>query len=114
MFVSLGGLFFLAFLAAALCCFVKKKKKATAEMDTISVDEQVRVHETVVPGPHGEPVVLVSVDEDIRIHEEIKKGKLVGESSHALVAAEAPNTDDASAGAAPASSRHHHLLDHKS
>ncbi|MQM16489.1 hypothetical protein Taro_049445 [Colocasia esculenta] len=117
-FVSLGGLFFLAFLAAALCCFAKKKKKAAAEAEVVSVDDHVRVHETIVPGPHGEPVVFVSIDEDIRVHEEIKKGKVVvGESAASLVAAEAPSSGDASAGAPAAATHllpHHHFVEHKS
>ncbi|CAA7404536.1 unnamed protein product [Spirodela intermedia] len=91
-FVSLGGLFLLAFMAAALCCLAKKKKMkkkvvVVAETDVVHVEDHVRVHENIFPGPHGEHIVVVSVDEDLRVNEEIKRAELsVEASTHAQAA----------------------------
>ncbi|KAK3002963.1 hypothetical protein RJ639_019554 [Escallonia herrerae] len=110
-FVSLGGLFFLAFLSAALCCFLKKKKKKTRqETDIIKVDEHLKVHEAIVPGPHGAETVVLSIDEDIHIQEDIKKNETVGKASHIVSAAEHPQ---ALGMVASTSGSGHHHLDHK-
>ncbi|KAJ8446020.1 hypothetical protein Cgig2_012364 [Carnegiea gigantea] len=80
-FVSLGGLFFLAFLAA---CFIKKRKrKMIQETDDFEIDDRVRVHETFVPGPHGEQAMLVTIEEDIHAYETIRKNEMVDEALHA-------------------------------
>ncbi|KAI0529409.1 hypothetical protein KFK09_001958 [Dendrobium nobile] len=82
-FVSLGGLFFLAFLAAALFCFMKKKKKKMVdEKEAVDVDDHIHVHETIVQGPHGEQLINLSVEEDIRAQEVIKKDELIVAGSH--------------------------------
>ncbi|KAL6311143.1 hypothetical protein AAG906_025692 [Vitis piasezkii] len=79
-FVSLGGLFFLAFLSVALCCFLKKrKKKMVQETDIIKVDEHLTVKEAIVPGPHGEKAVVLFVDDDVHIQEEIRKNEKFGQ-----------------------------------
>ncbi|RAL44345.1 hypothetical protein DM860_017451 [Cuscuta australis] len=73
-FVSLGGLFFLAFLSVALCCFIKKRKKRMVqESDVVKVDEHIKVHETIVPGPHGTQTTFITIDDDLHIDEEVKK-----------------------------------------
>jgi hypothetical protein len=53
-FISFGGLFFLAFLAAAVfCCIKRRKKKTVEETDIIHVDEQRKVKEAIIEGAHG-------------------------------------------------------------
>ncbi|XP_039041617.1 proline-rich receptor-like protein kinase PERK10 [Hibiscus syriacus] len=79
-FVSLGGLFFLAFLSAALFCFLKKrKKKMVQKAEIINIDEHVKVQEAIVPGPHGEQNTVLFIEGDIHIDEEIKKNKNISE-----------------------------------
>ncbi|CAA6667725.1 unnamed protein product [Spirodela intermedia] len=79
-------------MAAALCCLAKKKKMkkkvvVVAETDVVHVEDHVRVHENIFPGPHGEHIVVVSVDEDLRVNEEIKRAELsVEASTHAQAA----------------------------
>ncbi|KAH7663757.1 Concanavalin A-like lectin/glucanase domain-containing protein [Dioscorea alata] len=109
-FVSLSGLFLLAFLAA--CCFIKqKKKKSTQKTEIINVEDHVHVHETIVPGPHGQKIVILDVDEDIKVQEDIKKSELVGEASCAanaglvVVNEQKPHPQS--------ESKSHHLLQHK-
>ncbi|GFY85631.1 tracheary element differentiation-related 7 [Actinidia rufa] len=82
-FVSFGGLFFLAFLAIDLCCFIKKKKKKKVqETDIIHVDEHLKVKEVVVPCPHGSQTVVLSIEEDVHIDDERRKNEKVGEGMH--------------------------------
>ncbi|KAI3457540.1 hypothetical protein Pfo_014203 [Paulownia fortunei] len=82
-FVSIGGLFFLAFLAAALfCCVKKRKKRIVQETDKFKIDEHVKVQEAIVPGPHGTQTVVLTIDEDVHVEEEIKKTEVEGKSSH--------------------------------
>ncbi|EXB40985.1 hypothetical protein L484_020720 [Morus notabilis] len=82
-FVSLGGLFFLAFLSVALCCFIKKKKRVDEKAEIINFDEHKKVQEAIVPGPNGEQVKILTIEEDVHIDEEIKKAeKVMGGSSH--------------------------------
>ncbi|KAJ9675169.1 hypothetical protein PVL29_024211 [Vitis rotundifolia] len=79
-FVSLGGLFFLAFLSVALCCFLKKRKnKMVQETDIKKVDEHLTVKEAIVPGPHGEQAVVLFLDDDVHIQEEIRKNEKFGQ-----------------------------------
>ncbi|KAK1310791.1 hypothetical protein QJS10_CPA08g01294 [Acorus calamus] len=94
--VCIGGVFFLAFLAAILFCFAKKKKKkvvvveAEAEHEVVEVQDHVRIQEAIVPGPCGKEVVVLNIDEDIRVvekmnkeeREAIKEEGLVGPSYH--------------------------------
>uniref|UniRef100_A0A803NC95 Uncharacterized protein n=1 Tax=Chenopodium quinoa TaxID=63459 RepID=A0A803NC95_CHEQI len=83
-FVSLGGVFFLAFLSAALFCFIKKRRKRMIkETDNITVDEHMHVHEEVVRGPHGEQAVLVTFEDDIHTHETKIIDEIVSGTSHA-------------------------------
>lgn len=73
-FVTCGGLFFLAFLAVALFCFLKKKKKKTAqETDIVHVDEHFRVKEATVPGLHGTKAVVLEIEDDVHVDKEIVK-----------------------------------------
>ncbi|KAL2476540.1 putative leucine-rich repeat extensin-like protein 3 [Abeliophyllum distichum] len=82
-FVSLGGLFFLAFLSVALFCFLKKRKKRIIhETDKVKIDEHIKVHEDIVTGPHGTKAVVLTIDDDVNIEEVIKKNEVVGKSSH--------------------------------
>ncbi|KAF6154904.1 hypothetical protein GIB67_018341 [Kingdonia uniflora] len=81
-FVSLGGLFFLAFLSVALCCFIKKKRKIVQKTEILNVDEHLKVQEAIMPGPHGTETVILSVEEDIHIQEVIKKNETVGQGLH--------------------------------
>ncbi|XP_042466797.1 uncharacterized protein LOC122049487 [Zingiber officinale] len=39
------------------------------------VEDHVHVHETVVPGPHGQHLAALSVDEDVVVRERLKKGE---------------------------------------
>uniref|UniRef100_A0A6J0PER4 Proline-rich receptor-like protein kinase PERK10 n=1 Tax=Elaeis guineensis var. tenera TaxID=51953 RepID=A0A6J0PER4_ELAGV len=113
-FVSLGGLLFLAFLAAALFCFLKKKKKKkmVQENDVVNVEDRVRVHETIVSGPHGPQVLALAVDEDIRVQEVMKKNEFACEASGTKLGVEAAGTNKGGV-AVPPGSKRHHLLEHK-
>ncbi|EXB70694.1 hypothetical protein L484_023880 [Morus notabilis] len=83
-FISVGGVFFLAFLAAALFCFLKKRKKRTVqETDIIHFNEHKKIKEAIVEGPHGIETVVLSVEDDIHIDEEKQKNEKVGEGLHA-------------------------------
>ncbi|KAM0947275.1 hypothetical protein DsansV1_C08g0084431 [Dioscorea sansibarensis] len=108
-FVSLGGLFLLAFLAA--CCFIKKKNKSTHKTEVINVEDHVHVHEAIVPGPHGQQVVILDVDEDIKVQKDINKSEVVGEASRAANAA--PVVDDERQPHSQSESKSHYLLHHK-
>ncbi|XP_010558888.1 PREDICTED: glyceraldehyde-3-phosphate dehydrogenase, testis-specific-like [Tarenaya hassleriana] len=75
-FVSLGGLFFLAFLAAGLLFVAYKKRKERHDPGSdhvsetcIEEEEHRHVEEVITTGPCGEQTVTVTVDEDVRIHE---------------------------------------------
>ncbi|KAL6209259.1 hypothetical protein ACLB2K_020201 [Fragaria x ananassa] len=73
-FISFGSVFFLAFLAIALCCFLKKKKKSTIqETEVIHFDEHRKIKEAIVEGPHGPQAVVLSVEDDVHIDEAIRK-----------------------------------------
>ncbi|KAL6218098.1 PREDICTED: uncharacterized protein LOC101295780 [Fragaria vesca subsp. vesca] len=73
-FISFGSVFFLAFLAIALCCFLKKKKKKTIqETEVIHFDEHRKIKEAIVEGPHGPQAVVLSVEDDVHIDEAIRK-----------------------------------------
>ena len=77
----------MAFLAAALFCFMKKRRKRVIKKtDDITFDERMRIHETAVPGPHGEQAVLVTLEEDIHAHETKTKDEIVGGTSHSWTA----------------------------
>jgi hypothetical protein len=61
-FISFGGLFFLAFLAAAVFyCIKRRKKKMVEETDIIHVDEQRKVKEAIIEGAHGPQAVILSI-----------------------------------------------------
>jgi hypothetical protein len=73
-FISFGGLFFLAFLAAAVfCCIKRRKKKTVEETDIIHVDEQRKVKEAIIEGAHGPQAVILSIEDDVHIDEVIRK-----------------------------------------
>lgn len=109
-FISLGGVFFLAFLAAALFCFLKKRNKKTVqETDLIHIDEHKKVKEAIVEGPHGSEVVMISVEDDIHIDEEVMKSERVGDKgSHAKSANGNSRTNEVSELPSSISHDHHH------
>ncbi|URE04924.1 hypothetical protein MUK42_18944 [Musa troglodytarum] len=110
-FVSLGGLLLLACLAAALfCCIKKRKKKMAAKSEAVDVADRVHVHETVVPGPHGQQLATRSIDEDIKVHEVFKKGAVTGEASLGEPASGKQRSSSRIGGAGPPVSSRHHLL----
>ncbi|XP_059631658.1 protein TRACHEARY ELEMENT DIFFERENTIATION-RELATED 7A-like [Cornus florida] len=114
-FVSFGCFFFLAFLAVALCCFIKKRKKKTVqETDIIRADEHLKIKEAIVQGPHGQEAVVLSIDDDVHVDEVIRKNEVFGEGMHAKSAHYHPNLPiTLEEGPSPSSSSHHHL-EHKS
>ncbi|PON76317.1 PC-Esterase [Parasponia andersonii] len=109
-FISVGGVFFLAFLAAALFCFLKKRKKKTVqENEIVHFKEHKKVTEATVEGRHGPEAVVLSVEDDVHIEEEIVKTKKVGKGLHAKSA-----DGKASTSATPPSGSHdQHQLEHK-
>ncbi|KAF7113356.1 hypothetical protein RHSIM_RhsimUnG0132700 [Rhododendron simsii] len=115
-FISLGSLFFLAFLAIALCYLIKKRKKrAIQETDVVRIDEHVRVQEAIIQGPHGAQAVILSIEEDVHVEEDIKRNEIVGKGiSHVI----GPTKDHPQAlvmaTSTSESGDHHHHLDHKS
>ncbi|CAL9046020.1 unnamed protein product [Musa banksii] len=110
-FASLGGLLLLAFLAAALfCCIKKRKKKMAAKREAVDVEDHVHVHETVVPGPHGQQLATLSIDEDIKVHEVFKKGTVTGEASLSEPASGKQRSSSRTGGAGPSVTSRHHLL----
>lgn len=80
-FVSLGGVLFLAFFAAALFFLFKKtKKKTVQETEIVHLDEHKKIKGAVVGGPHGViDTVALSVEDDIHIDKDIKRNEKVGE-----------------------------------
>ncbi|XAR49626.1 hypothetical protein NMG60_11032891 [Bertholletia excelsa] len=112
-FISFGGLFFLAFVAVALCCWIKKRKKKmmVKETDVIHVHEHLEVKEAIVPGPRGPEVVVLSVEDDVHVEEEIKKSEKLGEAVHAIAAD--INTPISGERGASYFSPSHHRLTHK-
>ena len=78
-------MFFLAFLAAALFCFLKKRKKKTVqETEIVHFNEHKKVKEAIVEGRHGPEAVVLSVEDDVHIDEVIVKSEKVGhEGLHA-------------------------------
>ncbi|URE07679.1 hypothetical protein MUK42_18992 [Musa troglodytarum] len=52
-----------------------------AKSEAVDVEDRVHVHETVVPGPHGQQLATLSIDEDIQVHEVFKKGTVTGGAS---------------------------------
>ncbi|KAF3780218.1 hypothetical protein EJ110_NYTH38254 [Nymphaea thermarum] len=84
-FASLGGLFFLAFLSLALCCFIKKRKKQVEKSEIINVEEHFKVQEAIVPGPHGQETVVLSIEEDIKFEEKVKKNEKLSEADEGAV-----------------------------
>ncbi|KAM5562448.1 protein TRACHEARY ELEMENT DIFFERENTIATION-RELATED 7A [Rosa sericea] len=76
-FISFGSVFFLAFLAIALFCFIKKKKKKSTiqETEVIHFDKHRKIKEAIVEGPHGPQAVVLSVEDDVHIDEAIRKNE---------------------------------------
>ncbi|KAK4718649.1 hypothetical protein R3W88_016987 [Solanum pinnatisectum] len=75
----------------ALHCYLQKKKKKTTlieveETEVKHVDENKRVKENIVKGPHGQPEsVVVSVEGDCHVDDDIirKKKELKAQNVHA-------------------------------
>lgn len=103
--VSLGGLFFLAFLAAALFCCVKKRRRTSQKTEITKFDEHLKVEEVIVPGPHGEPTRVVMIEEDIHLEEDIHKTEKFSR---------APHLHSTGGHAIDISEPNHHLTEHKS
>jgi hypothetical protein len=110
-FVSLGGLFFLAFLSVALCCFIKKKKKKTVQKtEILEFDEHTKVQEAIIPGPHGEKITVLNIEEDVHLVEEIKKNEKLAEGSHIKLAHDHPLDSDIATSSSRSNQQH---LEHK-
>ncbi|PIA41807.1 hypothetical protein AQUCO_02200321v1 [Aquilegia coerulea] len=124
LFVSLGGLFLLASLSAALCIFIQKKRnKVVQKSDVINVDEHLKVHEAIAPGPNGTQSVILTIEDDVHVQEQIKKNEVSREGFHAKPTDSAEglqskgNTKEdllANADNTASSARSsHHLIEHK-
>ncbi|KAL3591452.1 hypothetical protein D5086_010092 [Populus alba] len=110
-FVSLGGLFFLAFLSVALCCFIKKKKNKTVQKtEILEFDEHTKVQEAIIPGPHGEKITVLNIEEDVHLVEEIKKNEKLAEGSHIKLAHDHPLDSDIATSSSRSNQQH---LEHK-
>lgn len=91
-FVSLGGVFFLAFLAVGLFCLAKKKpipppspdKSVHLAPNIGCIDEHKTIRQIINPGPCGEKDVTVTIDDTVRIHE----------AAEVCAAVEPPDCDD--------------------
>ncbi|KAF5197009.1 leucine-rich repeat extensin-like protein [Thalictrum thalictroides] len=113
LFVSLGGIFFLACLFAAICFFIKKKRnKVVQKSEVINVDEHLKVHEAIAPGPHGTQAVVLTIEEDVHVQEQIKKNELSREGLEGKnnTKEELLAVADNAASSAPSA---HHLLELK-
>lgn len=113
-FISCGGIFFLAFLAIAIFCFIKKtknKKKRVQETEIIHVDKHLKVKEGIVQGPHGAEAVALSFEDDVHVVDEIKKNEMSVEGKHVK------STDEISSalgeGTSTSSSRQHDHPEHR-
>ncbi|XP_039000469.1 glyceraldehyde-3-phosphate dehydrogenase, testis-specific-like [Hibiscus syriacus] len=73
--VSLGGAFFIAFLAVGLFCLAKRRKKVVIIPPpveaTACVEEHQHIEETITTSPCGDQTVTVTVDDDVRVHEAV-------------------------------------------
>lgn len=111
-FISFGILIFLVFLAIALYCYIKKtkQKKMVQETDIIHVDENLKVKEGIVQGPHGAEAVVLEIEDDVHVVEEIKKNKQFVEGKHAK------STDNITSaleeGISTSTSNQHHYQQH--
>ncbi|KAG2305322.1 hypothetical protein Bca52824_033973 [Brassica carinata] len=75
-FVSLGCVMFLAFLAFVICFMIRKKgKKNSDKSEIVRVDEHYKMKEAIVEGPHGPEAVVLSVEDDVHIEDLVKKGE---------------------------------------
>ena len=79
----------------------------------VDVADRVHVHETVVPGPHGQQLATRSIDEDVKVHEVFKKGAVTGEASHSEPASGKQRSSSTIGGAGAPVTGRHHLLWHK-
>jgi hypothetical protein len=75
--------------------------------EIISIDENKKVQEAIIPGPHGEKVLVLSIEEDVHIEEEIKKNEKVSEGPHIKSAKDHPQAIETAASSSVSS--HHHL-----
>lgn len=75
-FVSLGGVVFLAFLLLGVLCLIKrsgKRERMGDEIDVVKADERLTVKEAAVAGPHGRQAVVLTMEDDVHIQELIRK-----------------------------------------
>lgn len=103
----------LAFLAFALCCYIKKKKKqkkTVQETHFLCIDEHLKVKEAIVGGPKGPQAVVISTEDDVHVEEETEKNAKFGEGLHAKKAADPTIIDSAGAST---SDIEHQKLEHK-
>ncbi|XP_010500120.1 PREDICTED: uncharacterized protein LOC104777543 [Camelina sativa] len=73
-FVSLGCVMFLAFLAFVIWFLIKKRSRKHRERsEAVRVDEHFKMKEAIVEGPDGKKSVVLSVEDDVQFADAIKK-----------------------------------------
>lgn len=73
-FVSLGCVMFLAFLAFVIWFLIKKgSRKHREKSEAVCVDEHFKMKEAIVEGPNGQKSVMLSVEDDVKIEDAIKR-----------------------------------------
>lgn len=108
-FVSFGGILFIALLSATLYCFIKKmkKKRSAQEVEILSVDRHLKVKEAVEKDSHGNEEVAITIEGDEHVEEKnMKNEKIEKGCSHEM-------SDGIVSEASSSGSHHHHYLHHK-
>ena len=82
------------------------------ETDIVTIDEHLKVHEAIIPGPHGPQVMILSIEDDVHIQEEIKKNEKEIQGSHVRSTQDFPQALDMEASTSE-SSQHHLMHNHK-
>ncbi|XP_006303418.2 uncharacterized protein LOC17900862 [Capsella rubella] len=73
-FVSLGCVMFLLFLAFVIWFLIKKRSKKHSEKSkAVRMDEHFKMKEAIVEGPNGQKSVVLSVEDDVEFSDAIKK-----------------------------------------
>ncbi|KAL8166164.1 hypothetical protein V2J09_007663 [Rumex salicifolius] len=86
--VSFGSLLLLAALFFGFCCVMKKRKKIVKKTQDIDIEGHIKVHEIVVPGPHGPRIEMLDVKGDVEVHDHVRKSEIkVGKGLHSDQAA---------------------------
>ncbi|KAK1435543.1 hypothetical protein QVD17_01309 [Tagetes erecta] len=85
-FVSFGGVCFIALASFALWFVVKKSKcsKTSNKQEMVHVDEHVKVKKNIVQGLNGMKAVSITVDDDLHVDEEKEciKNEKIGKNLH--------------------------------